>query len=60
MNAITNPRNEYWNGSVSWVIEANHQNDGYSFSGLLDDSVSAVRNPFHSSKGSHLNTDVKY
>lgn len=58
MNAITNPRNEYWNGSASWVIESNYQNDGYDFSGLLDDSPSAVRTL--DPPGSNLNTDVKY
>lgn len=45
MNAITDPRNEYWNGSTSWLIESNHQNDGYNFTGSLDDSPSAVRKP---------------
>lgn len=45
MDAITDPRNEYWNGSASWVIESNYQNDMYSFTGLLDDSPSAVRKP---------------
>lgn len=46
MNAITNPRNEYWNGSTSWLMEANRRNNGYDFTGLLDDSASAVSKPF--------------
>lgn len=46
MNAITNPRDEYWNGSISWLMEATRQNNGYVFTGLLDDSASAVSKPF--------------
>lgn len=42
MDSITNPRNEYWNGSVSWILEASQQGDGYEFTGLVDSSPDAV------------------
>lgn len=46
MNAITNPRNEYWNGSATWLMEANRQNNRYNFTGILNDSSSAVCKSF--------------
>lgn len=42
MNAYTDPRDPWWNGSAYWDLEANQQGSGYDFTGVMDDSSSAV------------------